>query len=94
MEADRWSKGPLDRITLGLTGTWKKFKDVKGGQPDGVRQSRLAQGTPLGCPEWEGSADEWWWPAVGSAVQVDGRSANGQDRRGEKQVQIDREKQR
>ena len=31
----------------------------------------------MGCPEWEGSADERWRPAGGSAFQVDGRSVTG-----------------
>ena len=39
---------------------------------------RIMRGTLCGHPEREGIADEWWRPAVGGAVQVDGRSAPGQ----------------
>ena len=76
-------KGTLDGRTLGLTGTWEQVEDEQGEQPDGGRQARLARGPPLGRPSWKGSADERCRPADRSAVQVDGRSAPGQER-GEK----------
>ena len=50
-------------------------------------RNRLAQGTPLGRPALEGSADKRWRLAGGGAVQVDGRSATKQDGGGEKWVQ-------
>ena len=53
-----------------------------GGKPDGGRQARLARGTPLGQPAWEGSKEERWRPAGGSAVQVDGRYATRRARGG------------
>ena len=61
--------------------------DGKGGHPDGGRQARLARGTPLGRPAWEGSVDERWRPAGGSAVQVDSRSETGRERGDKKRVQ-------
>ena len=83
---DRGRKGTLEGRNLGPTGTWAQFKDGKGGKTDGVRQARLARGTPLGCPEWEGCTDERWCLAGGSAIQVDGRSAIRRERGGKKRV--------
>ena len=61
------------------SGAWAQVEDGKGGQLDGGRQALLAQGTPLGLPEWERNVDKRWQPAGGSAVQkkVDGRSTTG-----------------
>ena len=38
---------------------------------------RLAQGIPCGRPARKISADEWWRPAGGGAVKLDGHSAPG-----------------
>ena len=90
MEAGRGSKGPMDDRTLGPTGTWEQVKDGKGEQSDRGSKVRIVQGTPLGRLAGEESADERWRPAGGSAVQVDGRSANGQERGEEAGAKIER----
>ena len=50
--------------------TWVRFKDGKGGKPDGEVSHRIAQVTPLGRPEEEGSANERWRLGGKGAVQV------------------------
>ena len=82
MEAGRGRKGSLEGITLGSTRTWAQVEDGKEGKQDGGRQAGLARGNTLVCLAWEGSKDERWWPAGGSAVQVDDRFATGRERGG------------
>ena len=51
---------------------------------------RLAQGTPCGLPEREGSADEWWRPEGGGSLHMEGCYTPGKFR-GYKRVQRERE---
>ena len=53
---------------LGLTGTWVKVADGKGGATDEGRKSQARARNSLVRPSWEGIADERWRLAGGGAV--------------------------
>ena len=88
VEAGRGRKGPLKGRTQGSDRDLGARQGLqRGGQPDkGTDVTCLTQGTPCGHPAREVSTEEWWRPADGGDVQVDGCSA---PRRfgGEKRVQ-------
>ena len=60
----------------------RRSSTERGGRRTGERRHRLVRETPLGFPVGDESADKWWRPAGGVAVQVDVCSATGRDRGG------------
>ena len=80
-------EGPLDWEPLEMTDTWEQVEDGKGGA---TRRGMSVTGFHKHFLLREGIEEEWWRPADGRAIQVDGCSAPGRVG-GEKHVQRESE---
>ena len=78
-ESVRGRTGPLDRITLGPTGTWAQVKGIKMGQSYGGSQAQAQVRNPFGPAGRVGKRIQAVLVVGGGVVHVDSRSAPKQE---------------